>query len=83
MPVLEINGNYIAQSNNILRLVGKATKLYPSDPVEATKVDELIDAVEDVMKELGKSVGEQGKKKKKKFFILIKKLKIIKIHKRK
>jgi glutathione S-transferase len=48
MPILEIDGAHYAQSMAILRYVGKVTNLYPSDPVEALRVDELLDAVLDI-----------------------------------
>lgn len=48
MPILEIDGAYYAQSMAILRYVGKVSNLYPSDPLEALAVDELLDAVLDI-----------------------------------
>lgn len=48
MPLLEIDGKPFAQSMAILRYVGKVTGLYPTDPVEALRVDELLDAVIDL-----------------------------------
>jgi prostaglandin-H2 D-isomerase / glutathione transferase len=65
LPVLDMNGTVIAQSNAILRYIGKQTNLYPNDPIEALKVDELLEALEDVNKLIGKIWREQGKKKKK------------------
>jgi glutathione S-transferase len=48
MPLLEIDGNIYAQSMAILRYVGKVTGLYPTDPIEALRVDELLDAIIDI-----------------------------------
>mmetsp|Transcript_9769 Transcript_9769/g.27245 ORF Transcript_9769/g.27245 Transcript_9769/m.27245 type:complete len:243 (-) Transcript_9769:120-848(-) len=53
VPVLIVDKKQIAQTKAILRYVGKFTKhegrcLYPSDPYLAAKVDELVDAFEDI-----------------------------------
>jgi len=48
MPLLEMDGQFFAQSMAILRYVGKVSGLYPADPVEALRVDELLDAVIDI-----------------------------------
>lgn len=48
MPLLEVDGHMYAQSMSILRYVGKLTGLYPSDPEEALRVDELLDCLIDI-----------------------------------
>jgi glutathione S-transferase len=48
LPVLEIDGRTVAQSNGINRYVGKLAGLYPTDPWQAALCDEAMDAVEDV-----------------------------------
>ena len=48
VPVLTVDGESFAQSNGINRYVGKLTGLYPVDPLEAMRCDEVMDAVEDV-----------------------------------
>jgi glutathione S-transferase len=48
VPVLEVDGRVIAQSNTINRFVGKLAGLYPTDPLEAAHCDETMDAVEDI-----------------------------------
>ena len=49
VPVLELaDGSQLAQARSILRFVGKATGLYPSEPLLAQRVDELMDALEDL-----------------------------------
>lgn len=49
IPVLELrDGSQLAQARSILRFVGKHTNLYPADPIEAQRVDELMDALEDL-----------------------------------
>jgi len=48
MPVLEVDGQIVTQSNGINRYVGKLADLYPSDPWQAALCDEAMDAVEDI-----------------------------------
>ena len=48
MPAIEIDGKLFAQSMAILRYVGKLAGLYPSDALEALRVDELLEAVLDI-----------------------------------
>ena len=49
VPVLEVDGQTVAQSNGINRYVGKLAGLYPEDPWQAALCDEAMDAVEDVV----------------------------------
>ena len=48
MPVLEVDGKSVTQSNTINRYVGKLAGLYPIDPWQAALCDEIMDAVEDI-----------------------------------
>jgi glutathione S-transferase len=49
LPMLSLSdGTVIAQQRTMLRLVGKETGLYPTDSIAAAKVDELMDASEDI-----------------------------------
>ena len=49
LPVLELaDGSQLAQARSVLRFVGQYTGLYPSDPLVAARVDELMDALEDL-----------------------------------
>ncbi len=48
IPVLEVDGQQLAQSNGINRFVGKLAGLYPTDALEAAFCDEVMDAVEDI-----------------------------------
>jgi glutathione S-transferase len=48
VPTLEVDGQVIAQSNTINRYVGKLAGLYPADDWQAARVDEIMDAVEDI-----------------------------------
>src|SRR5882757_4554031 len=45
LPLLEVDGQILAQSNAINRYVGKLAKLYPSDPWQAALCDEAMEAV--------------------------------------
>lgn len=48
MPLLEVDGRVFAQSMSILRYVGKIAGLYPTDPEEALRVDEMLDCLIDI-----------------------------------
>ena len=48
LPVLELDGQTVAQSNGINRYVGKLAGLYPSDAWQAALCDEVMDAVEEI-----------------------------------
>jgi len=65
IPVLELNGTLYGQSNAQLRYAGKLAKLYPTDPVDALKVDELLDAVEDIAGKYFGAVFERDPAKRK------------------
>lgn len=47
MPVLEVDGKMLSQSNTINRYIGRLVNLYPEDPWQAALCDEIMDAVED------------------------------------
>lgn len=49
VPVLEVDGEMITQSNAINRFVGRLADLYPEDPLQALRCDEIMDAVEDIL----------------------------------
>lgn len=48
LPVLEVDGRQLTQSNTINRYIGRLTNLYPADPWQAAYCDEVMDAVEDI-----------------------------------
>jgi glutathione S-transferase len=48
LPVLELDGQSVAQSNGINRYVGKLAGLYPGDAWQAALCDEAMDAVEEI-----------------------------------
>ena len=60
LPVLDIDGRQVTQSNAILRYVGKLAGLYPMDDLEALHCDEVLDAVEDLNHAVGRTFGLQG-----------------------
>jgi glutathione S-transferase len=57
LPVFEIDGVSISQSNAISRYVGRLAGLYPKDGLQALFCDETMDAVEDVSCHIGKTLG--------------------------
>ena len=63
IPVLEVDGEEVAQSNGINRFVGKLAGLYPTDPWQAALCDEAMDAVEDIGTQIVATFGIRGKEK--------------------
>lgn len=60
IPVLEIDGAAVTQSNAISRYVGKMAGLYPADDLQALYCDEVLGAIEDVSHHIGRTIGMQG-----------------------
>jgi len=48
MPILDVDGKLICESNSVLRFVGQLAGIYPSDPWISAKTDEIADACEDL-----------------------------------
>jgi len=65
LPVLEVDGKVIAQSNTINRYVGKLAGLYPKDDWLAARADEVMDAVEDLTTRIGATIRMDDEAKKK------------------
>jgi glutathione S-transferase len=66
LPVLELDdGVTVGESKAILRYCGKLSGIYPSDPVTALKVDEIVDACSGVSNLLTPSFKEKDEEKKK------------------
>ncbi|MDH4174529.1 MAG: glutathione S-transferase [Gammaproteobacteria bacterium] len=65
MPVLEVDGKVITQSNTINRYLGKLAGLYPKDDWQAALADELMDAVEDISTKIGNTMALEDEPKKK------------------
>ena len=64
LPVLEVDGQIVAQSNAINRYVGKLADLYPSDPWQAALCDEVMETVEDIASEIGATFNLPEEQKK-------------------
>lgn len=60
VPVLEIDGAAITQSNAINRYIGKMAGLYPEDDLQALYCDEVMDALEDLSHQVVKTFGLEG-----------------------
>jgi glutathione S-transferase len=60
VPVLEIDGAQVTQSNAISRYVGKMAGMYPTDDLQALYCDEVLDALEDVSHYIVRTFGLQG-----------------------
>ena len=65
LPVLEVDGRVVSQSNSINRYVGKLAGLYPKDDLQALLCDEAMDAVEDMDTPIGKTIDLPPDEKKK------------------
>ena len=64
LPLLEVDGKTLAQSNAINHYVGKLANLYPSDPWEAALCDETMEAVEDVTNKIAATLFLPDEQKK-------------------
>jgi glutathione S-transferase len=64
IPVLEVDGRVITQSNTIDRYLGKLAGLYPKDGWQAALVDEVMDAVEDITTKIGNTMRLEAEAKK-------------------
>ena len=64
LPVLEVDGQIVAQSNAINRYVGKLADLYPSEPWQGALCDEVMEAVEDIASEIGATFNLPEEQKK-------------------
>lgn len=60
VPVLEIDGAAVTQSNALCRYVGKMAGLYPADDLQALYCDEVLDALEDVSHYIVRTFGLEG-----------------------
>jgi glutathione S-transferase len=60
VPVLEIDGQPVTQSNAIGRYVGKLAGLYPTDPLQALYCDEVLGALEDMTNQMVRTFGLTG-----------------------
>ena len=64
LPVLEVDGKTVSQSNVINSYVGKLAGLYPSDPWQAALCNEVMEAVEDIGTKIGATFALPEEQKK-------------------
>lgn len=60
VPVLEIDGTIVTQSNAMARFVGKQAGLYPQDDLQALYCDEAMGAIEDLLHSVVQTFGLEG-----------------------
>ena len=60
VPVLEVDGVQVTQSDAITRYAGRLANLYPHDAYQALLCDEILQATEDFNIKLGTSFGLSG-----------------------
>lgn len=60
LPVMEIDGAMVTQSNAMIRYVGKLGGFYPKDDLQALYCDEVMDAIENLSFHLGQTMGLEG-----------------------
>lgn len=60
VPVLEIDGAEVTQTNAIGRYVGKMAGLYPEDDLQALYCDEVTSAFEDISHHIVHTFGMEG-----------------------
>ncbi len=60
VPVLDIDGEQVTQSNAMSRYVAKKANLYPTDDLQALYCDEVLGAMEDLTWHVTKSFGLEG-----------------------
>ena len=60
VPVLEVDGVAVTQSDAMLRYAGKQADLYPTDAYQAMLCDEVMAAAEDAGNKVGETFGLKG-----------------------
>ncbi len=60
LPVVEIDGTPVTQSNALARYFGRKAGLYPEDPLQALYCDEVLDSLEDLTQRIGRTFGLEG-----------------------
>lgn len=60
VPVLEIEGDQVTQSDAIARYVARLADLYPTDPLQALYCDEVLGAYEDLTNQLVRTMFLEG-----------------------
>ena len=64
VPVLEVDGVVMSQSNSITRYIGQLAGLYPDDNLQAALCDEVMDAIEDITHMVVATFPMQGEERK-------------------
>lgn len=64
VPVMEVDGKVITQSNTLLRYAGKLAGLYPNDPLDAAHCDEAMDVTEDIVSKISPTMFIQDEAEK-------------------
>jgi glutathione S-transferase len=64
LPVIEVDGQKLTQSNAINRWAGRLAGLYPEDAWQAAQCDEICDIVEHLSVVMGPSFGMKGDEQK-------------------
>ena len=60
VPVLEVDGEEVSQSDAMSRYVGRLAGLYPTDPLQAMFCDEVMGALEDLTHFTVRTFGLEG-----------------------
>jgi glutathione S-transferase len=60
VPVLEIDGAAVTQSNALCRYVGRLAGLYPADDLQALYCDEVLDAIEEISHRIAPTFSMKG-----------------------
>jgi len=60
VPVLEVDGEAVSQSDAMSRYVGRLAGLYPTDPMQALYCDEVMGALEDLTHFTVQTFGLEG-----------------------
>ena len=60
VPVLEVDGEEVSQSDAMSRYVGRLAGLYPTDPMQALYCDEVMGALEDLTHFTVQTFGLEG-----------------------
>lgn len=60
VPILEIDGTTVTQSNAMCRFVGKKAGLYPEDDLQALYCDEALGVIEDLLHAIVHTFGLEG-----------------------
>ena len=64
LPVIEVDGEIIAQTGAIARYCGKISNLYSNDNINAAKIDQIIDAATDITNLVSPTIREKDEQKK-------------------